>query len=101
MVSIYKMGKSYYRLLQLILLCLFWESSFASPGWIEHRSMDVHEEDVGEIILFIVSVIITIIAKKLDKGYKCPVYCEVNHKHYYWEIDEDKENNLQTTHELH
>ena len=96
MVSVYEMGKPYYRILQLILLCLFWEHSFASPGWTEYRSMDLYEEDVGEIIFFIVSVIITIIAKKLDKGYKCPLYCNVKHNHYYWEYHEIKEGDIQT-----
>ena len=37
--------------------------------------------------------------KRLDKGYKCPLYCGVDHKHIYWEYDEVKSNqesNLQT-----
>ena len=33
--------------------------------------------------------------KKLDKGYRCPVYCGVDHKHYYWENHENKEDNIQ------
>ena len=39
--------------------------------------------------------------KKLDKGYKCPVYCAIDHIHYYWENHENKEGNIQAADGLH
>ena len=41
------------------------------------------------------------IGKKLDNGYKCPVYCEVTHKHIYWEKNEAEKSNIQTAPQLH
>tara|TARA_Y100000310_G_scaffold132224_1_gene131284 strand:+ start:546 stop:815 length:270 start_codon:yes stop_codon:yes gene_type:complete len=62
------------------------------------------KEDVGEITLFILLVVVSEIGKRLDKGYICPVYCEVDHKHYFREIHENKyeqESNLQAVDGLH
>ncbi len=94
MVSASKMVQSRYRLIQLILLCLFWQLGFISPGWGQHSSMGIQQEDAGEILLFLINVAVTIAGKKLDKGYKCPLYCGVDHKHIYWEYDEVKKSNI-------
>jgi len=96
MVSASKMVQSRGRLIQLILLCLIWQLGFISPGWGQHSSIRIQQEDAGEILLFLINVAVTIAGKKLDKGYKCPLYCEVDHKHIYWEKDETKESNIQT-----
>ena len=95
MVSTSKMVQPSYRVIQLILLCLFWQLGTVSLGWSQYSSIRIHQEDKGEILLFLVNVVVHKIGKKLDKGYKCPVYCGVDHKHYYWENHEDKEGNIQ------
>ena len=82
------------RLIQLILLCGIWQLGFTSPRGPEYSSFRIHSEDKGEILLFLVSVAIGEIGKKLDKGYRCPVYCQVEHNHIYWEKDETKESNI-------
>tara|TARA_Y100000310_G_scaffold237640_1_gene240931 strand:- start:628 stop:885 length:258 start_codon:yes stop_codon:yes gene_type:complete len=56
--------------------------------------MGIQQEDAGEILLFLINVAVTIAGKKLDKGYKCPLYCGVDHKHIYWEYDEVKKSNI-------
>ena len=96
MVSTDKMVQPGYRLIQLILLCLLWQLGTVSLGWGQHSSIRIQQEDKGEILLFLINVVITKVGKKLDKGYKCPVYCGVDHKHYYWENHENKEGNVQT-----
>jgi hypothetical protein len=103
MVSAGKMVQSSYRLIQLILLCLFWQLGLISPGWSQHSSIRIQQEDKGEILLFLINVVIHKVGKKLDKGYRCPVYCEVNHKHIYWKYEEKitNEGNIQTIAELH
>ena len=95
MVPGIKMVQSRRRTIQYILLCLIWQLGFISPGWSQHRSIRIHQEDKGEILLFLINVVVHKVGKRLDKGYKCPVYCGIHHKHYYWEYDEDKEGNLQ------
>ena len=82
------------RLIQYILLCLFWQLGFTSPGRPEYSSIRFRQEDKGEIALFLIQVAIGEIGKKLDKGYRCPVYCDVDHKHRYWEKYESKESNI-------
>ena len=52
--------------------------------------------DIGNIVMFLIVIGLGIIEKKLDKDYRCPVYCEVKHIHYYWEKDEDKKGNIPT-----
>ena len=46
--------------------------------------------------IIVLSIVIGLgeIGKKLDKGYKCPVYCAVEHTHYYWEQDETEKSNI-------
>jgi hypothetical protein len=95
MVSTSKMVQSSRRTIQYILLCLFWQLGTISPGWGQHSGMGIHQEDKGEILLFLINVVIHKVGKKLDKGYRCPVYCAVDHKHYYWENHENKEGNIQ------
>ena len=101
MVPDIKMVQSRRRTIQYILLCLFWQLGFISPGWGQHSSIRIHKEDQGEILLFLINVVITKVGKKLDKGYRCPVYCGVDHKHYYWENHENKEDNIQAVDELY
>ena len=101
MVSASKMVQSSYRVIQLILLCLFWQLGTVSLGWSQHSGMGIQQEDKGEILLFLINVVVHIAGKKLDKGYKCPVYCAVDHKHYYWENHENKEGNIQAADELY
>ena len=101
MVSTGKMVQSSYRLIQLILLCFIWQLGTVSLGWCQYRSIRFQQEDKGEILLFLINVAVHMTGKKLDKGYKCPVYCAIDHKHYYWENYENKEGYLQTVDELY
>ena len=96
MVSTSKMVQLRHRLVQYLLLCLFWQLGTVSIGWCQHSSLGIQQEDKGEILLFLINVAINKVGKKLDKGYRCPVYCGVDHKHYYWENHEDKEGYVQT-----
>ena len=95
MVSTNKVVQSSYRLIQLILLCFIWQLGTVSLGWSQHSSIRIQQEDKGEILLFLINVAVHMAGKKLDKGYKCPVYCGVDHKHYYWENHENKEGYVQ------
>ena len=101
MVSASKMVQPGYRLIQLVLLCFIWQLGTVSVGWCQHSSLGIQQEDKGEILLFLINVVVHIAGKKLDKGYKCPVYCAVDHKHYYWENHENKEGNIQAADELY
>ena len=101
MVSTDKMVQSSRRVIQLILLCFIWQLGTVSPGWSQHSSIRIQQEDQGEILLFLINVVVHKVGKKLDRGYKCPVYCDVSHKHYYWENHENKEGYIQTADELH
>ena len=101
MVPTDKMVQSSRRLIQFILLCVIWQLGSVSLGWCQHSSIRIQQEDKGEILLFLVNTVVYMAGKKLDKGYKCPVYCGVDHKHYYWENDEDKESYIQTADGLH
>ena len=101
MVSTGKMVQSSRRTIQYILLCLFWQLGLISPGWGQYSSVGIQQEDKGEILLFLINVVVHMAGKKLDKGYKCPVYCAVDHKHYYWENHENKEGYIQTADGLH
>ena len=94
MVSNSKIIQPSHRFIQLILLCQFWQLGFASPGWPEYSSIRILAEDRGEIFLFLINVGVTLIGNKLDKGYKCPVYCDVDHNHIYWENYEKAESNI-------
>ena len=101
MVSTDKVVQSSYRLIQLILLCLLWQLGTVSIGWSQYSSIRFQQEDEGEILLFLINVVVHKVGKRLDKGYRCPVYCAVDHKHYYWENHENKEGYIQTVDGLH
>ena len=101
MVPTDKVVQSGRRVIQLILLCFIWQLGLISPGWGQYSSVGIQQEDKGEILLFLINVVVHKAGKKLDKGYKCPVYCGVDHKHYYWENYENKEGYLQTVDELY
>ena len=77
-------------LLQLILLCQLWQLGTTVFGGPQYSSLGIYKAgielpDKGEIIVLLLSVAIHYIGKKLDKGYICPVYCEVDHIHIYYE----------------
>ena len=101
MVSTDKMVQSGRRVIQLILLCFIWQLGTISLGWSQHSSIRIQQEDKGEILLFLINVVVHKAGKKLDKGYRCPVYCGVDHIHYYWENHENKEGYVQTADGLH
>ena len=92
------MGKLTCWILAITLLCSWCWPVNGFDRMRKHRSMGIHEEDAGEIAIFLLYIVISEIGKKLDKGYSCPVYCDIRHKHYFWEINEEKyeqEGNLQ------
>jgi len=94
MVPTGKMVQPGYRLIQLILLCFIWQLGTVSLGWSQHSSIRIQQEDKGEILLFLINVLVHIVGKKLDKGYKCPVYCGVDHIHR-WRCNDAKKAYLQ------
>ena len=92
------MGKLSHRIIAVVLL-VAWVTMVCTGNWDpEYRGMVIHKaalfsrEDAGEIALFMINAAVHIIGKKLDKGYRCPLYCEVKHEHIY----ETKESNIQT-----
>ena len=101
MVSISKMVQSSHWLLQLILLCILGNNLQPSDREYEYSSIRIHQEDLGEIALFVVVVVIGEIGKRLDKGYRCPINCAVDHKHIYWENNEVKKSNIQAVNGLY
>ena len=93
-----KMVQSRHWLIQLILLCLLWQLGTPCFGGPEHRGMGIHEKgteegSIGDAYFFLLYVFVSEIGKKLDKGYRCPLYCEVNHIHIY----EKEESHIQGT----
>ena len=94
MVPTNKMVQPSHRLVQYLLLCLFWQLGFASPGGTQYSSIRIQSPDKGEIVLFLINVLVTKVGKKLDNGYRCPVYCGVDHKHIYWKKDETEKSNV-------
>ena len=83
-----KVDKSGNRFVQYLLLCWIWIMADAMSWGSEYRGMGVYSpryaissEDQGEIAVFLIIVIINEIGKKLDKNYRCPVYCAVDHIH--------------------
>ena len=44
MVSANKMVQSSYRIIQLILLCFFWQLGTISIGWSQHSSLGIYKE---------------------------------------------------------
>ena len=81
------MGKLNSRIIATLFLVV-WCTMVCAGDWNpQHRSVVINTPDTGKIIFFIIYVILGEIGKKLDKGYQCPVYCEVNHKHRIIEYD--------------
>jgi hypothetical protein len=79
------MGKLNHRFMAIILLGI-WCTFLSSANFnYQHRSVDVHTPDPGEIVFFIIYVVLGEIGKKLDENYTCPSYCETDHKHIYRE----------------
>ena len=102
MVSTGKMVQLRYRIIQYLLLCVLWQLGSIGTWGSEYSSMGVHKaalfsgENTGEIVVLMLSIVMDKIGKKLDKGYRCPVYCAIDHKHIYWEQDETEESNIPT-----
>ena len=99
-----KMVQFGYWPLQFVLLCQLWQLGTPCFGRTEHSSVGVYqkvqfisEEDVGDIVLFGLFVLFGKIGEKLDKGYRCPTYCEADHKHIYWEIEVSHVDTLKNT----
>ena len=101
MVSNGKMDKLSHWIIYFICICFLWNDCYANNRSAQYSSIRIHKEALGEIYLFILNVMLSKIGKKLDKGYRCPVYCKVDHKHLYWEEDETKKSNIQTVNELY
>jgi hypothetical protein len=81
------MGKLNSRLIGLILLVVWCSMVCADNSNSQYRRVFINEEDAGEIVYFLLYILISEYGKKLDKGYRCPVYCEVDHKHRIIEDD--------------
>ena len=77
------MGKLNGRIMAIAFLVVWCTMVCAGDRRTEYRGVVINTPDTGEIVFFIIYVIIGEYAKKLDCGYRCPVYCEVNHKHIY------------------
>ena len=87
------MGKLGNRTITAVLL-VAWITMVCAGDWgSQYRSVGFNSSDIGQIAFFVLYVIVGETGKKLDKGYICPVYCEVKHKHIY----EAKESNIQAT----
>jgi len=84
------------RVIAIILLGIWSISLCSSNSSSQYRSLEFYtsQEDIGEIVLFIIYVIVGEIGKKLDKGYVCPVYCSVDHIHR-WRCNDAKKAYLQ------
>ena len=95
-----KMVKFSYRIALFLLLC--YGIGCISPifGANQHSLVDVFQEEVlndrnkGAIGLWIVGMIIMEYAKRLDNIHDCPLYCEVDHNHLYWENNEETKSNI-------
>ena len=71
------------------------------PGMPERSSVGIYEEkasnnSVGDIVFFLLYVVVNEYGKVLDRGYVCPLYCEVDHTHRY----EKTKSHIQTTNNL-
>ena len=85
------MGKLVCWVMGAILLCQWCLATPGNPGSVEYRRIRSMEELLEVIIIASIYVAIEYSKKKLDNGYKCPVYCYVDHQHLYWEKDENKD----------
>ena len=88
------MGKLNSRIIATLFLVV-WCTMVCAGDWNpQHRSMVINTSDTGKIIFFIIYVILGEVGKKLDMGYQCPVYCEVNHKHRIIEYDTQRKQGI-------
>ena len=75
------MGKLRSRTIAVILLVV-WSTVVCAGNWSpKYRDLVADKGDQGEIIFFLIYVIICEYGKTLDRSYACPVYCAVDHKH--------------------
>ena len=81
------MGKLNSRIIAIILLVVWCTMVCAGNRSSQYRGLVINTPDTGEIVFFVIYVILGEIGKKLDRSYVCPVYCEVNHKHRIIEYD--------------
>ena len=81
------MAKLTYWSVAVILLCWWCWPLYGSDSMPQYSSIRVRTNDTGEIAYIVLYVILLEIGKKLDKGYKCPVYCGAKHNHRYYEIE--------------
>ena len=88
------MGKLRSRVIAAILLVVWCTMVCAGNRNPQYRGLVINTPDTGEIVFFVIYVILGEIAKKLDKGYICPVYCEVNHKHRIVEYDTKRKQSI-------
>ena len=96
------MGEFRDRIIAIVLLVV-WCSMVCAGNWNpQYRGVVINTPDAGKIVFFVIYVILGEIGKKLDKGYVCPVYCEVNHKHRIIEYDTQRKqgNNEETDKKL-
>ena len=89
------MGKLNSRTIAVILLVVWSSLVCAGHRGPQHRGVGTNSSDPGEIVFFILYVLIGEFGKKLDKNYRCPVYCAVKHKHIYWEYNEEEKSYIQ------
>ena len=69
-----------------VILLVSWCTFLSSANFnSQYRRMESNSSSAGDLIFFIVFVTANEIGKKLEKGYRCPDYCETKHKHIYWE----------------
>ena len=88
------MGKLNSRIIAIILLVVWCSLVCADNRSTQYRSVFINKTDAGKIAAFILIIFISEYGKKLDKGYTCPVYCEVNHKHRIVEYDTKKQQGI-------
>ena len=69
------MVKFGYRIMAIILLGTWFTMVYAGDRMLEYSSMGIYtsQEDIGEIVLFVLYVVVNEIGKVLDKGAICPV----------------------------
>ena len=77
-----KLSRRTYAVILLVSWCTFLSSANFNS---QYRSVEFDSSSAGDIILFIIVIVTGEIGKKLEKGYRCPSYCETKHEHRYWE----------------
>ena len=98
------MGKLTCWIMAIILLCWGSRPVYGNNSLPQYSSVRIYAPNAGEIVFLTLYIMVLEVGKKLDKGYECPVYCDVDHKHYFREIYEkeyEQESDIQTIAELH